>query len=336
MPTHVEGEHVPAFTNPLTASSYLSHDNLPEGRVAQELISARDTQGNERSTRGQRSSADVTASPKDSIEDMVSRTTIPESLPIQNLPVITAPELKLIGRCVDFCVKVPTDDTASVPYYYTGLVSMVTATTVALMYVNRYTREDFVQYKALQRSRANRDSGAAGDGSRAKRTPPPISKAVHALPTEADLEASATPHGESVFGALPVQPNSNEHEMGARENRGPAATADAWGLCAGGAGAVHRGQRVRAFRGLSGSIGPIPYVTFLRKSIHDVEFGRGPHSASTRSSKTRRSTWTTCSACACLCGATLCTRARATTRARCRSMHSCLFGVRGRMWTPTL
>ncbi|AYU81273.1 hypothetical protein LdCL_310014400 [Leishmania donovani] len=46
---------------------------------------------------------------------------------------------------------------------------------------------------------------------------------------------------------------------------------------AGGAGAVNRGLRVRAFRRFSGSIGPIPYVTFLRKNIQDVEFGRDPN-----------------------------------------------------------
>nr|CAC37196.1 hypothetical transmembrane protein P883.02 [Leishmania major] len=46
---------------------------------------------------------------------------------------------------------------------------------------------------------------------------------------------------------------------------------------AGGAGSVSRGLQVRAFRRFSGSIGPIPYVTFLRKSIHDVEFGRDPN-----------------------------------------------------------
>ncbi|TPP41541.1 hypothetical protein CGC20_3755 [Leishmania donovani] len=328
MPTHRENEDHLAFTNPSMASVSLSRDNSAQARAAREPISTREAPEEDIFPAPHQSAACMNTSRKDSIDEMVSRIAIPDNIPIQNLPVLNAPELKLIGRCVSFCVKLPPNGPTSVSYYYTGLVSMVTGTSVGLIYVNRYTCEDFEAYKAHEKCLANSENPAPDEQNTVKSAPHRIQKAMkvlrhlHSVPTAANVEASATQSGPSVFDGLPVNPNSKEGEAGADDERALSITADSCVLCAadaagslapavplktvaeletaevrdgdgrecvlgaarllleegaGGAGAVNRGLRVRAFRRFSGSIGPIPYVTFLRKNIQDVEFGRDPN-----------------------------------------------------------
>jgi hypothetical protein len=261
----------------------------------------------------------ATEAPKESIDDVVSRLIIHEDKPIENLPTMTAPELKLIGRCVSLSTK-QTINGVTAQYYYTGLVSAVTATAVTLMYVNRYTEEDFKLYKEREKA---------------------LMKAANASAQETAKqhnrhEGHHTHHGRSPSSEIdqdqqhvgvPVNGHSAEGEVGVGhrgaltgQNDGAAlACVDAAGSLApavkmafdtdGGeekafsctqdgeldeAGTTndggydsndnHRRQPMRVqrpphFRSCVRSVGPLPYVSFLRKSIHNVAFGRDPRSS---------------------------------------------------------
>ncbi|CBZ29138.1 conserved hypothetical protein [Leishmania mexicana MHOM/GT/2001/U1103] len=328
MPAREENEDFLAFARATSDSVHLSRDNSAQGRAAREPISTRGQLEEEVFTAPQRSFDGANTGRRDSIDDMMLRITIPDSRSIQNLPVFNAPELKLIGRCVSFCVKMPANDATSVTYYYTGLVAMVTGTSVALIYVNRYTREAFDAYKTLEQYLESNQGPAPDEQSLVKSAPLRIHKAMrtlrtlHTIPTTANVETSTAQPSQSVFDGLLVHPNSKEGEAGADDDSALSIAVDPYVLCAAdaagslapavplkivaelqaaeerdgdgeervsgearlllaegasGAGAVNRGLRVRNFRRFSGSIGLIPYMTFLRKSIENVEFGRDPN-----------------------------------------------------------
>lgn len=69
---------------------------------------------------------------------------------VENVPPMTVPGVKLIGRCVILHVPGSRDEKRP-SYYYTGLVTMVTVSTISMMHVNRYTEGDFAAYRERER-----------------------------------------------------------------------------------------------------------------------------------------------------------------------------------------
>ncbi|KAG5497555.1 hypothetical protein JKF63_03819 [Porcisia hertigi] len=247
---------------------------------------------------------------KESIDDQVSRIIIHEDRPIENLPLMAAPELKLLGRCVSLCLKTPANGAEEdANYYYTGLVAMVTESAVTLAHVNRYTRADFKTYKSREhRLTKGKQSfvdlpGSCNEAHNPSQVPaqqalPPRRLRTEQRPTKRgevdaaedagidDIPDPAMPFEIEVAGSLaPASPlrivaelgagapqNENQekrasevHELGKEEE-------------VRNAGVPNRGRRCRLLTHCTESVGPIPYVTFLRKNIRDVEFGRDPRS----------------------------------------------------------
>ncbi|KPA73828.1 hypothetical protein ABB37_09472 [Leptomonas pyrrhocoris] len=260
-----EVSHLPADTR----------DTTPAGTAANEPFGGSEPFANDNGPNAKNDAAEL------SIDDVVSNIIIHSDRPIENLPVLEAPELKLIGRCVSLCAKVRVGEAEEV-FYYTGLVASVTFAAVALMHVNRYTRSDFKEYVARERAITKggmpaltttgtapaRGSGLPSHGYTTKGevgvgqdgelvsgqdatallmmdAAGSLAPAVR-LYTEAEIEAE-------VAAGSPNQPNPAD------------ATPSSM-----------RALRHKGFRTCDTSVGPIPYMTFPRKSIHDVHFGRDP------------------------------------------------------------
>ncbi|KPA73833.1 hypothetical protein ABB37_09477 [Leptomonas pyrrhocoris] len=243
-------------------------------------------------------------------EDAASRLIIHDDKPIENVPTMTAPELKLIGRCVSFGMKQTINGVSSL-FYYTGLVSAVTATAVTLMYVNRYTEADFKAYREREKR-----ASTAGGVHVSHEFPDKDCRAAALILTgaellaadhrssERDAEVSRFPYSlsevlEGAFGAPPrsstdprgsvcpavrmltgadLQRLAAHHCRSEPENRErseevatAATTAAAMTKSPHCAGAL-------TFRTCSDSLGPLPCVTLLRRGLHDVAFGRSPDS----------------------------------------------------------
>ena len=232
----------------------------------------------------------------------VSHLVVPVDKPIEDLPSIRAPELQLIGRCVSFGVKQTTSG-GSAYYHYTGLVSMVTASAVTLMHVNRYTETDFKAYRNRERKATHEpcphdfseSDGAAqtlilavNDQVSATRESSQREADVSHFPCRfsevfgsafggstrapADLRGSLAPAAEMVTGTMldNLAAHHRHRESTAAHTQEPPVAA---------AMAADKQRRPTSLRDCAGSIGPLPYVSFLRKNIHDVAFGRSPDSS---------------------------------------------------------
>ncbi|KAG5471613.1 hypothetical protein LSCM4_03162 [Leishmania orientalis] len=331
MSTREEYEEQPVFHHPSRSGSVVLRDDSPASQAQREPISTHNMEGDEVAMfASDGAGADANGRRKEPIEELVSRIIVHEERPIENLPVMAAPELKLTGRCVSLCMKQAINGGALAPYYYTGLVAMVTASTVTLMHVNRYTRADFKEYKSREQRLVKgrsvvldlRDSDNSTQRRRRVGARSPYT--THVVPESDTAEASPAQAGNSLYGGLSVHGYSADGEVGVGEDGGLACTADSSLLCAldaagslapavplravavqdpavvfqqeqeenlsvldgfsteegpDGTSPTHRVKGLRSFRVVDGSCGPIPYVTFLRKSIHEVEFGRDPRSS---------------------------------------------------------
>ena len=229
--------------------------------------------------------------PAEAIDAVLSRLVIHEDKPIENLPEMVSPELKLIGRCVSLCMK-QTINNVSAPYYYTGLVAMVTDTTVTLMYVNRYTRADFQLYQTRERNVAvgmnsagyrallpmqsldRRGEGGSQDG--------PAAEEGQVADTKRAASTDGTTAGREAADPAPeLLPRDDPAGSLAPAVSLTLDYAFSSGVVDGGdddaaAPTLTRSSRSRRFRTCATSLGTLPYVTFPRTSIHDVAFGRDP------------------------------------------------------------
>nr|CAC37200.1 hypothetical transmembrane protein P883.06 [Leishmania major] len=225
---------------------------------------------------------------------------------------MVSPELKLIGRCVTFLVKQTLNGVLATSYYYIGLVSTVTVSTATLMHVNRYTPADFKAYKSREQRLAkgvavpaNSGSSIGNDGGRefneksmSPNNRPPSSLSGSELRSYSranDDEVAAAEDGGLTrirgtgrltdlyaSGSLAhsaLLTTETELETAISKQRDKEQLLAPYTSLEENQGQPEAGgaARHRHFRRFSGSIGPIPYVTFLRKSIHDVEFGRDPN-----------------------------------------------------------
>ncbi|KAG5471955.1 hypothetical protein CUR178_02620 [Leishmania enriettii] len=330
MSTREEYEEQPVFHHPSRSGNVVLRVDSPASQAQREPISTHNMEGDEVAMFAcDGAGAEASGRRKEPIERLVSRIIVHEERPIENLPVMAAPELKLTGRCVSLCVKQAINGGASASYYYTGLVAMVAASTVTLMQVNRYTSADFKAYKSreqrLVKSRPVvldlRDSDSSTQ--RLRRVGARSAYMTHVVPESDTAETSPAQAGNSFCGGLSVHGYSADGEVGVGEDGGLAGTADSSRLCAlDAAGSLapavplravtvqdpamvlqqeqenlsvlvglsteecleassptRPAKGLRSFRAVDGSCGPIPYVTFLRKSIHEVEFGRDPRSS---------------------------------------------------------
>ena len=255
--------------------------------------------------------------PEETIDDLVSRLLVSGDQAMDGLPVMTSPELRVIGRAISFAFT-KTAGGAKTRLYYTGLVSAVGATTVTLMHVSRYTEADFEAYKERERALAKGELARA-----AKLKGKEIDNARCSFPgarrcCDDKGKSGLVPHGYSAEGEVDVGRNGQlssggdraallgmnaagslsfvtnahaevemEHAAFLNEERGEhhhfhgTHGIDGDGrmskeVLAATAAPHTRTARRRILSTVDGSVGPLPYVTFLRKNIHDVAFGRDP------------------------------------------------------------
>lgn len=228
------------------------------------------------------------------IEDVVNKAIIHANKPIENLPLIAPPELKLIGRCVTFKGDTTVDgETRS--FFYEGLVATINKETVMLIHVHRYTEEDFQLHKLQLRHSNNGNGGGdiekgteqepreGGGGSGGGHT----SGADNGLnmdpepPAATREEREASRYATTTTGGAASRANGNDFDFdhlsngaGMQQMEEPQLLNDL--------GETHAEATTRVrnrMRGHQGSMGPIPYVTFSRSHIHRVEFGVDPRSS---------------------------------------------------------
>lgn len=210
------------------------------------------------------------------IEELVSKAIIHADRPIEYLPSISPPELKLIGRCVTFNGDTSIDGEIR-SFYYEGLVATINKETVMLIHVHRYTEEDFQVHK-LERRQA-----AVASNDVLKATPSGEQEVVGAAVT-------ASAPGVQGLGRSAAT-TREELEAMQQSRRGAAGDAHEFDFDQQGVsvtehheapellnelGETHAEATTRVrnrMRKQTGSMGPIPYVTFSRSHIHRVEFG---------------------------------------------------------------
>ncbi|KAG5495795.1 hypothetical protein JIQ42_02655 [Leishmania sp. Namibia] len=220
---------------------------------------------------------------KPAIREMLERLVIHEDRIIENLPAIKAPELMLIGNCVSLCAREKVEGIV-VAFHYTGLVVNISSTAVTLRHVVRYTPVDYQAY--LSRENNIRRVGHRGGCKSGVDTR--LCAAESELRVGEDQELSSTENARIALfvdaaGSLtPALVLGSEEGLEAtalsrrQEYHEPIRGTDITFVDHGRSAASTQAARQRRFRSFHGSCGPIPYVTFLRKSIHEVEFGRDP------------------------------------------------------------
>lgn len=228
--------------------------------------------------------------PELSIEEVVNRTVIHLEKPIEHMPVISPPELKLIGRCVTFKGDT-TINGETCSFFYEGLIGTINKETVMLIHVHRYTEEDFQLHKlecrhalgavdnlkssqqgvAVTRSNSGVEGGSSrGHGGTAR-------EEIEANFNNDDLSCARNPIvPESIQKS---QDNDNfdfdPSSFSVTDHQEKPALLNSLGETH-----AEEATRVRnRMQQQKGTMGPIPYVTFSRSHIHRVEFGVDPPSS---------------------------------------------------------
>ncbi|EPY35106.1 hypothetical protein STCU_01247 [Strigomonas culicis] len=235
--------------------------------------------------------------------------------PFEDLPPLVSPEMKIIGRCVRFSGETMLRGEVTT-MFYEGLVNTITKNNVTLMHVFRYTEEDFNAKKAYEEKEKAKPSAAAtepADG--AVRQDAAGAEAGGSDPTRLQVRTSADPMNQARRHAkkrVEPMPQDTIFLSGTTAGNTPAATTassreDLEERVAGreptyeseacespsmptfllpyGSEALHSDAYAtmddsarNKLRGHDGTIGPLPYITFQRFHIHDVQFGNDPRS----------------------------------------------------------
>ncbi|KPA82391.1 hypothetical protein ABB37_03468 [Leptomonas pyrrhocoris] len=229
------------------------------------------------------------------IEELVNKAVIHGDKPIEHLPLISPPELKLIGRCVTFKGDTTVNgETHS--FYYEGLVGTINKETVMLIYVQRYTEEDFQLHKLQLRH--DQDNNQGNGKGRGQETMEGGSSNERGGMNDFNTGGEGGPHA-----GMATPPATTREEREAHRHSTDSAS-DGGSHRANGndfdfdhttatlrmeepqllndLGETHAEATTRVrnrMRGHEGSMGPIPYVTFSRSRIHRVEFGVDPRSS---------------------------------------------------------
>jgi hypothetical protein len=224
---------------------------------------------------------------------------------------VTSPELRVIGWAVAFSTTKSVDGIKT-KHFYTGLVSVVTATAVTLMYVNRYTESGFKAYTQREHAFARKSAVRVPDlsGTNESAAPSPLHGANEKHISVGLVAHGYSPEGEVGVGqkgqltgrvdcaallgmdaagslalAVPLlrrEPEAMEVSALLEEYGGEAHVHDTH--VSSGEGEVGAAPQTRAAcrRHLPAdydTIGPLPFVTFQRKSVRAVRFGRDPRSS---------------------------------------------------------
>ncbi|KAG5468352.1 hypothetical protein LSCM1_02332 [Leishmania martiniquensis] len=222
------------------------------------------------------------------IEELVNTTVIHLDKPIEHIPAISPPELKLIGRCVTFKGDTTiAGETCS--FYYEGLVGTINKETVMLIHVRRYTEEDFQVHK-LERKHASavndslKSSTSEGTGAvsssgldgmpyaargaaREEIEANDAGNALGNLRASTAARSAQMPNGDDLDFDHESIPFTEHQEKPDPSSEVAETHAEAT-------------SRMRSrMRQQKGTMGPIPYVTFSRSHIHHVEFGVDPQSS---------------------------------------------------------
>lgn len=225
------------------------------------------------------------------IEEVVSKVIIHANKPIEHLPLIAPPELKLIGRCVTFKGDTTVDGETRT-FFYEGLVATINKETVMLIHVHRYTEEDFLLHKLELRHQhhTNTDGGSAEKGKEQDTieggggdtgADGGLTMGGHPVAATREEREAQRHSTASVSAAASNRANGNDFDFDhGAGGFGPAQMEEPQLLNDLGETHAEATTRVRnRMRGHQGSMGPIPYITFSRSHIHRVEFGVDPRSS---------------------------------------------------------
>ncbi|PWV15492.1 hypothetical protein C3747_29g116 [Trypanosoma cruzi] len=201
-----------------------------------------------------------------SIEDLVEEAEINLDAPCANLPLLRAQELKIIGRCVTFLGET-TVEGERVLLHYEGVVAMITKDTVMLLQVRRYTKEDFLKYQEMIEAE-KRDEHKKDDHQE--------------LHGEMDRNGNGRAHAGNeemmnFHAASEATSNDDVHHdmhvvdcniLAAQETRENAGMPEP-------DPPLTRQNRLLGTR----TMGPVPFMTFSRRRIHNVVFGHDPQNS---------------------------------------------------------
>lgn len=235
----------------------------------------------------------------ENIEDVVSKCVIHSHRPFENMPSISPPELKIIGRCVTFRGDT-TINNETRTMHYEGLVGTINKDTVMLVHVHRFTEEDYELHRLEQRE----DEPPADDLKKAPAGATATGEAMEAVAATGTVDGSAPAmavvvDSSSGGGATTApsggtrRPPPREHDDGLTFDSGcvspavgpsgavsPAPTGAAAAAAAAAAGETHGTTTARVRHRLAaGTAGPVPFMTFSRNRIHNVEFSKDPKSS---------------------------------------------------------
>lgn len=221
---------------------------------------------------------------------------------VENVPRMTVTSVKLIGRCVILHVRGCRDGTRP-PYYYTGLVTLVTKFAVSMMHVNRYTEADFRLYRERERQSlvaqglpvnarlyepfgcprvdagGRSESGGNGDAG------------ADALFFQGSDGVVDIDSARGLASAFPSSHLAKVHADGQRSARAGHDSSAATPLVGAGTDCLPRSSRAETLKNDSSlssvsdlcrhglSAGPLPYVTINRSSIASAFLGRDPRSS---------------------------------------------------------
>ncbi|AYU82649.1 hypothetical protein LdCL_340037100 [Leishmania donovani] len=227
------------------------------------------------------------------IEEVVNSTVIHLDKPIEHMPLISPPELKLVGRCVTFKGDTTINgETRS--FFYEGLIGTINKETVMLIHVHRYTEEDFQLHKLERRHAFRADENLKSSQQGVAVAPSNcavegISSGGHGGTAREEIEANYSNDNlncvrNPVVAESIQKPKDDDdnfdfdfdhHSISVTEHQEMPALLNALGETH-----AEEATRVRnRMQQQKGTMGPIPYVTFSRSHIHRVEFGVDPQSS---------------------------------------------------------
>ncbi|RNF18745.1 uncharacterized protein Tco025E_04487 [Trypanosoma conorhini] len=222
---------------------------------------SRETEGISEEMSGGNLTLQVEDGEGDDVEELVNGAGIRLDEPCSNLPLLRAQELKIIGRSVTFLGET-TAEGQRVLLHYEGVVTMITKDTVVLLQVRRYTKEDFAKYQEkLHAAKKAQRSEAEGGRHRGRDRHGSETALEGAEMMQFSAASESNSNGEVPHGVNGVDCNILVHRD-SRENAEESEPEPP----------LTRQNRLLG----AGTMGPVPYMTFSRRRIHDVVFGQDP------------------------------------------------------------
>ncbi|KEG09570.1 hypothetical protein DQ04_05011010 [Trypanosoma grayi] len=197
-----------------------------------------------------------------SVEELVEEAVINVNGPCENLPMLRPQELKIIGRCVTFVGETAVGSDRLL-FHYEGLVGMITKDTVTLLNVRRFTDEDFLKHQ--ETLGALHEGGHRNKGNQQNNTDAVQQESAR---VQQDITGGDSEESDEVIDTYASEDDTISIDDYLRE---PQPTRENSENPADDTYAARHRRLMTA-----GTMGPVPFMTFMRRRIHNVVFARDP------------------------------------------------------------